>query len=240
MLSTNGNRSNGQTRNCLGVPEFHRADSAVFLKTKEEFGGLSNMAGSFPLTVNGIPIRTSEALYQACRFPHKPDLQRLIVEQKSPMTAKMKGKPHRHESRDDWDMVRLAIMRWCLEVKLAQNWDAFSEVLLSTGDCPIVEHSRKDDFWGAKPIDDEKLAGANYLGLLLQNLRERVKREPRESLLYVLPLPISDFLLYGEQIREIDERSVKRSEHSTGKDRCTKTKAAALDNAATYPLPLPA
>src|SRR5438105_2891921 len=75
--------------------EYARKGSAVFCKTDEEFGGLSNMAAGFPLVVNGVPIRTSEALYQACRFPHLSDVQRLIIDQKSPMTAKMKSKPHR-------------------------------------------------------------------------------------------------------------------------------------------------
>lgn len=228
MSSLNDNHVESQVQNSLDLPEFRRSNSAVFLKTKEEFGGLSNMAGGFPLIVNGIPIRTSEALYQACRFPHKPELQRLIIEQKSPMTAKMKGKPYRAESRLDWDMVRVPIMRWCLDVKLAQNWDAFSELLLSTGDRPIVEHSRKDDFWGAKPVDDERLAGANYLGLLLQNLREKVKKEPRESLLRVQSLNIPDFLLYGEDIKEIGKRP---------KD---KEKVAASDDAARSQLLLTA
>src|SRR5215208_5832704 len=89
--------------------EYHRHESIVFCKTKEEFGGLSNMAAGYPLTVNGVHIRTSEALYQACRFPLRPDVQRLIFEQRSPMTAKMKSKPYRNESRSDWDTVRVAI-----------------------------------------------------------------------------------------------------------------------------------
>src|SRR5262245_37505283 len=101
--------------------EYDRASAVVFLKTKEAFGGLSNMAGGFPLRVNGVRVSTSEALYQACRFPHLPAVQRLIIEQNSPMTAKMKGKPYRGESRPDWDRVRVTIMRWCLRVKLAQN-----------------------------------------------------------------------------------------------------------------------
>src|SRR5436309_5954032 len=93
---------------------YKRAECAVFSKTKEEFGGLSNMAGGYPLCVNGVRILTSEALYQACRFPHRPEVQRLIIAQKSPMTAKMKSKPHREDSRPDWDEVRVLIMRWCL------------------------------------------------------------------------------------------------------------------------------
>ena len=184
---------------------YYRADTAVFLKTKEKHGGLSNMAGGFPLVVNGVAIRTSEALYQACRFPHRPEIQREIIAQKSPMTAKMKGKPYRHISRPDWDAVRVKIMRWCLQVKLAQNWDKFSELLLETGDMPIVEHSRRDDFWGAKPIDSETLVGTNALGRLLMQLRERLKCEMPETLQYVGPLAIPEFLLYGLQIEAIGQ-----------------------------------
>ena len=55
--------------------------AAVFLKTNEKYGGLSNMAPGFPLCVNGVRIRTSEALYQACRFPHLPDIQRQIIDE---------------------------------------------------------------------------------------------------------------------------------------------------------------
>ena len=52
------------------------ADCAVFLKTKERFGGLSNMAGGYPIRLLGLRIPTTEHLYQACRFPHMPGLQR--------------------------------------------------------------------------------------------------------------------------------------------------------------------
>lgn len=57
------------THNKSEIREYDCTKSAVFLKTKERLGALSNMAGGFPLEVNGIKIRTSEALYQACRFP---------------------------------------------------------------------------------------------------------------------------------------------------------------------------
>src|SRR4051812_5074813 len=106
---------------------YDRANSVVFLKTDGPFGGLSNMAGRFPLQVQGTRFYTSEALYQACRFPHLPEVQRLIIGQASPMTAKMKSKPHRKNSRPDWDRVRVKVMRWCLRVKLVQNWAKFSE-----------------------------------------------------------------------------------------------------------------
>jgi type I restriction enzyme S subunit len=185
------------------VRTYNRHQSVVFWKTDEPFGGLSNMAGGFPLKVNGIPIRTSEALYQACRFPYQPDLQRLIIEQASPMTAKMKSKPYRRNSRPDWDQVRVEIMRWCLRVKLVQNWEKFSALLLETDRHPIVEQLRKDDFWGAKAVDDQTLVGVNALGRLLMELREEVRSGGRAVFLRVEPLAIPDFLLLGHPIQPV-------------------------------------
>ena len=180
---------------------YSRKDSVVFLKTDEPFGGLSNMAGGYPIHVNGVRILTSEALYQACRFPHLPDVQKLIIGQISPMTAKMRSKPYRKDSRPDWDQVRVRIMRWSLRMKLANNWNAFSTLLLKTGERPIVEESRKDDFWGAKVVDDgDTLVGMNVLGRLLMELREQVKQQGRDAALDVAPPDIPQFLLFGRAI----------------------------------------
>src|ERR1039458_6253647 len=135
---------------------YRRQECAVFRKTDERFGGLSNMAPGYPLCVNGVPVWTAEAIYQACRFPHLPDVQRLILDQTSPMTAKMRSKPYREQSRADWDDVRLQVMRWCLRAKLVQNWEKFTALLLTTGEKPIVEDSRRDDFWGAVASKEDR------------------------------------------------------------------------------------
>lgn len=167
------------------------------------------MASGFPLCVNGIQLHTSEALYQACRFPHLPDVQSEIIAQKSPMTAKMKSKPYRQDSRPDWDKVRVKIMRWCLRVKLAQNWGTFSKLLLETENCPIVEQSWKDAFWGARAVDDNTLVGMNVLGRLLMELREIVKSEERESLLCVQPIKFPDFRLAGYPIEAVPGEGIE-------------------------------
>jgi type I restriction enzyme S subunit len=187
--------------------EYDRAQAIVFLKTHDEFGGLSNMAGGFPLFVNGISILTSEALYQACRFPHLPDVQNLIISQRSPMAAKMKSKPHRTESRPDWDQVRVPVMRWCLRVKLAQNWPRFSHLLKATGDKPIVEESQRDTFWGAKPANDQTLVGENRLGQLLVQLRKEIHAGTFTASTTVDPPRIDNFLLAGQPIKIIAGRS---------------------------------
>jgi len=195
---------------------YRAAECVVFRKTNEEFGGLSNMAPGFPLVVNGIRIRTSEALYQACRFPHLPDVQRLIINQRSPMTAKMRSKPYRKKTRPDWNKVRVRIMRWCLRVKLIQNWQWFSSLLLSTGDRPIVEESSKDDFWGAKPVSDGMLVGRNVLGRLLMELREELRNSNGEPWETIKPPTVPQFLLYGSTIGVVCSREGERYGQENG------------------------
>lgn len=191
---------------------YNRRKAAVFRKTDERpYGGLSNMAAGFPLLVNGVSIRTSEALYQACRFPHCADVQREIIEAKSPMAAKMLSKKRRNDTRPDWSDVRVDVMKWCLRVKLAQNWNTFGSLLKHTGDLPIVEDSSRDAFWGAKAMDEDNLQGRNALGNLLMELREDMREHP-ESLEQVEPLQICDFLLYKSPISVI----TRIEKHSKG------------------------
>ena len=190
---------------------YHREECAIFLKTAERFGGLSNMAGGYSLSINGIHIPTSEALYQACRFPDRPELQKIIIGQKSPMTAKMRTEPYRKDSRPDWDEVRVEIMRWCLHVKLVQHWEKFGNLLLSTGDKPIVEESSRDQFWGAKPINVDTLVGMNILGELLTALREQLKGPNAEQLRIVEPPNLTHFLLIGKPIGVIEGKTYQDS-----------------------------
>jgi ribA/ribD-fused uncharacterized protein len=150
--------------------------SVIFRKTNEEFGGLSNMAAGFQLEIHGRLWRTSEALYQALRFPDFPDVQEEIWKEASPMAAKMKSKPHRaSKSRADWDHVRVDLMFWCLEVKLYQNQTNFGGLLQRTGTQDIVESSARDQFWGATEQASGSLYGQNVLGRLLMRLRARAK-----------------------------------------------------------------
>lgn len=181
---------------------YRRFECATFRKTDEKFGGLSNMAPGFPLSVNDVPIWTAEAIYQACRFPYRPDVQQIIINETSPMTAKMRSKPYREETRPDWDLARVPIMRWCLRVKLLQNWEKFRAVLLATGDRPIVEDSRRDDFWGAVATkeDPQVLVGCNVLGRLLMELREIVRDMPSQQWDEIQPAKVPAFLLYGQPI----------------------------------------
>lgn len=180
---------------------YHVGEAVVIHKTKDLFGGLSNMASGYPLVVNGISLLTSEALYQACRFPHLPEVQLEIIAQHSPMTAKIKSRLRANDSRPDWSDVRVRVMQWCLRVKLAQHYETFGDLLLATGDAPLVEQSRSDDFWGAKlKTDGCELVGRNVLGRLLMALRDLRRTGEKEDLITVAPIPIPEFMLLSRPI----------------------------------------
>lgn len=187
------------------IRQYDIRNAAAFRKTKEKWGGLSNMAAGFPLFVNSIPIQSSEVLYQACRFPNDPDVQHLILSNSNPMEAKKTARAHEGATRKDWEQTRVLIMKWCLRVKLAQNWENFSAELLATENMPIVEISSKDGFWGAIPDSGSLCTGANVLGRLLMQLREQLKTHHPECFWFVPPLKISNFNLMGQPILNVSK-----------------------------------
>ena len=181
------------------LTSWEASTSVIFHKTKEEWGELSNMCAGFPIVINGNTWLTSEALYQALRFPEHPEVQELIREQKSPMAAKMKSKPNRtSSSRNDWDLVRIDIMNWCLRAKLVANFESFGEILRKTGKLDIVERSTKDQFWGARETYEGVLQGRNVLGRLLVSLRTACRLEDVEDEAFLRP-PVDNMFLLGQK-----------------------------------------
>jgi ribA/ribD-fused uncharacterized protein len=183
---------------------FYRFDECEsFRKTKQRNGDFSNMAGGYVLMIFEYLVRTAEALYQACRFPHRPDIQHLIIQQPSPMGAKMKAKLHRAETRADWLETRVVIMEWVVGVKLAKHWAKFGGLLMATGNRPIVEDSTRDDFWGAIHQSNGTLTGRNEPGLILMRLRDELRKDKKDALRVVTVPPIPDFRFMGTLIGPI-------------------------------------
>ena len=153
------------------------------------------MCAGFNIRIGNIEFRTSEALYQACRFPDHPDIQADIIAQKSPMSAKMKTKPVIELTRPDWMNHRYDIMHWAVRLKLQQNWEKFGELFDESGSMPIVEQSRKDAYWGAiKDESDGHLVGENRLGHILMTVRYDRANSPNR----IIPAPkIDNFKILG-------------------------------------------
>lgn len=186
------------------VREYQIKNVITFAKTDGHFGALSNMAPGYNLFINEVNIQSSEILYQACRFPLFPDIQEEIIRTQNPMDAKKISRKYIQNTRQDWDNVKFKIMKWCLEIKLIQNFEKFSNTLLSTDDKIIVEYSKKDAVWGAILKDDNiSLVGKNALGRLLMELREKVKSGEINKTTVILPPHIPAFLLFGNLIEEV-------------------------------------
>lgn len=195
----------------ISIRKYLSADVISFAKTSAKFGELSNMAPKFPLFINEIIVPSTECLYQACKFPLFPNIQKMIIEERNPMKAKLISRKYNAFVRTDWEDIKYEVMAWCLATKLIQNWDSFSEVLLSTGDKTIVEYSSKDDSWGAKP-EGIYLIGKNALGRLLMQLRQDYifNCKQREKL---FPPEIVGFLLFGYPIGTVYGQDYYKEEY---------------------------
>ena len=181
---------------------YKKDEVAFFFRVKEPFGRLSNMASGMPIFVatdtDTIFTPSSEALYQAARFPSSVECQKKIIEAKSGFAAKLESKPYREGfTRPDWEDVKVNVMRWAIGLKLHQNPSTFGAELLSTGDKPIVEKSSKDQFWGCFQIGDE-FVGCNVLGRLLMELRQQYV-EQGESYKPPSVLPL-DVVILGQKV----------------------------------------
>lgn len=149
---------------------------AFFFRSKERHGDLSNMTFGFPLKVNGIHFQGPEGAYQALKHPGNVRHQTRIAQQRSGMEAK-KVAYQNPNIRPDWEEVKIDAMAYTLALKLKTHPERFGRALEETGGRPIVEKSRRDDFWGARPSQDETaLRGQNVLGKLLTGLRDALLR----------------------------------------------------------------
>lgn len=166
----------------------------------------------FPLRINGSMISSVETLFQVCRYPHSPEIQEAILAAKDIHTIIALTEKYNLETRKDFEEHKKEIMRWCLRVKLAQNFFTFAPILESTEQKDIVVISTQDRYWGTtiEKYNDKLLTGANILGRLLKQQRKEFydnKYINLHKLLYIEPPTIPDFMLLGKPIAAIDERN---------------------------------
>lgn len=192
------------------IISYSRRESFWFTKITDPAGKLSNMS-ALEVEAGGRRWKSTEALYQACRFPDHPDIQELIRRESSPMAAKMVSKPHRKEKcRADWDLVQIPVMEWCLRLKLAFNFRLIYWALRENTGRPIVEISSKhDQFWGTTPDrdDPDRVTGSNVLGKLWMAVRDEVLADPAAPFgelarkCAVVPPPrVDNFKLFGQAV----------------------------------------
>ena len=139
---------------------------------------------SAPVTIDGVVWPTTEHYFQAMKFSPDSAAMELVRAAERPADALSLGKSRDLPFRADWDTVKVGVMRKALAAKFTQH-EACKAVLLATGDVHIVEHTRGDSVWAdaGKPWNrykPDENAGTNFLGVLLTELRDRLRAEGEE------------------------------------------------------------
>ena len=116
----------------------------------------------------GLYWPTSEHYFQAKKF-NSPILQEKIRKINSPMVAAIEGRNRENPLREDWEYVKDDIMRYAVYQKFKQN-TMLKELLLSTDNLPIIEHTNNDSYWG----DGGDGMGKNQLGHILMEVRNKL------------------------------------------------------------------
>ena len=139
-----------------------------FSSVREAYGAFSNFA-SYPIELDGLSWRTVEHYFQAQKFAGTAHVE-AIRQTPSPLVAARMGRSRARPLRSDWELVKDEIMLRAVRAKFAQH-SQLAALLLSTGDALIVEHSRRDRYWG----DGGDGTGENRLGHILMQVRAELR-----------------------------------------------------------------
>ena len=162
--------------NALLKQEAYSYDTAaIFFRSKERYGLVSNMTGGMPLQVNDVSFQSSEGLDQAFKYPNNPEIQARIGSIGSGLFAKnvAYSLAYRPFLMPNWNDVRVDATIAILGIKLLQHQEKFGNALLETGSLPIVKRTpTSGTFWGAILQPNGTVIGGNALGKLLTELRD--------------------------------------------------------------------
>lgn len=112
---------------------------------------------------------TAEHVFQAFKTRNKTT-QRAILRTENPGYAKRLGRTC--DLREDWEDIKLNVMRAVVRAKFEQNED-LKFMLFATDDATLIEGNHwNDTFWG---VDLKTGQGHNHLGIILMEVRETLR-----------------------------------------------------------------
>lgn len=138
---------------------------------ENDFYVLSNFS-SFQLMWRGTKFPTSEHAYHWEKFAYRSlAIADMVAGAVSAHEAYKVAERYKNRRREDWDTVKVSIMKDILREKVRQH-DYVRTKLLATNDRLLVEDSWRDDFWGWGPNRN----GLNMLGKLWMEVRDEVRK----------------------------------------------------------------
>lgn len=118
----------------------------------------------------GVLYMTSEHAYHSERFSDLV-MKEAIKNMRSAHDAYTYAQVNKHLQVENWNNIKLSVMKELLQAKVAQH-PYVKKKLLESGDKELVEDSWRDGFWGWGPNKD----GENHLGKLWMEVREEVRK----------------------------------------------------------------
>lgn len=130
---------------------------------------ITRFEGEFAFLSNFFPVKgtTVEHRFQAAKTRDRNWQQRIMA---APTPGQAKRLGRQCPMREDWDSIRINVMRDLLRWKFTRGTELASQ-LLATGDQLLVEGNNwHDQFWGVCAGD-----GENWLGRLLMQVRDELR-----------------------------------------------------------------
>ncbi|MDB5078744.1 MAG: hypothetical protein JWP00_668 [Chloroflexi bacterium] len=156
------------------LPAEVTGDDTVYFHSKEDpYYEFSN-AAPYGFFSNNTFWRTAEHYFQAQKFP-KMALYEEVRQVQTPEAAEDLAGRNQRRVREDWEQVREEVMREALRRKFEDN-PPIRQLLLSTGQRPLVAADGADSFWGF----GADRQGQNKLGQLLMELRGQFREKAGE------------------------------------------------------------
>jgi ribA/ribD-fused uncharacterized protein len=141
----------------------------TFYRTSDLYGEFSNFY-KCNVKIDGETYKTTEHYFQAMKFQGNKSYFEKIKNSSSASEAANLGRSRTYPLREDWENVKDDIMLKALRAKFTQH-TVLKNLLLSTGDSILVEHTKNDKYWA----DGGDGSGLNMLGKLLMKVRDELR-----------------------------------------------------------------
>jgi ribA/ribD-fused uncharacterized protein len=140
-----------------------------FYHQHRPFGEFSNFYPA-PIELDGYTWPTTEHYFQAQKYISDETHFKNVLGLATPREAFNYVRTYKSSVRSDWANVKDDVMLKACMAKFQQH-PKLKELLLSTGDSTLVEHTTKDSYWG----DGGDGTGRNQLGITLMKVRDHLK-----------------------------------------------------------------
>lgn len=128
---------------------------------------LSNLA-AYGFVLAGIKWRSVEHYYQAAKYEDAALIRR-VRDATTGEAARKVGQDRSLVPRENWQEIKMEVMKQALEAKFSQN-RKLRDLLLATSNEELVHESKTDRFWGRDRVG----VGENRLGEMLMMIRAQM------------------------------------------------------------------